>query len=140
MLWSSPNIWTLQHEAAVFANSFRCSPATLKKNDEIIKINKVLGVFTSLFRLDLILCLTSNFVCKNTANFPLRSSKHKKRWWCVLYLKKGRKKILLKRFFGLNFFKICFFVYSVDCRGLKVLEKKSKWKWSKFRSISYSYD
>ena len=69
-------------------------PAKLKKCEDksTIKINEIFGVFTSLFRLDLILCLTSNFVCKNTANFPLRSSKHKKRWWCVLYLKKGRKK------------------------------------------------
>jgi len=51
-------------------------------------------------------------------------------------LKKGRKKDFvlgknlrrrLKRFFGLNFFKIYFFDFSdisVDCRGLKVLEKK----------------
>ena len=110
--------------------------AVLRLFKRTIKINKVFGVFTSLFRLDLILCLTSNFVCKNTANFPLRSSKHKKRWWCVLYLKKGRKKDFvlgknlrrrLKRFFGLNFFKIYFFDFSdisVDCRGLKVLEKK----------------
>jgi len=29
-----------------------------------------------------------------------------------------------RRFFGLNFFKTFFLFFSVDCKGLKVLEKK----------------